>query len=494
VTEDQPAPVRAPASAAALAVRTAEDGPTAAADLVELLAAQAELTAAITARLQVVDDTEHWQTSGSKAQWAWLVRQAKRPSSTGHCLAPMAESTARGLVRLTRGLQKHTVVAEALRDARLSAGHADVVVSALDELASAVIGTSWHDPQWLAAQEHAVVHAATLSDPVLLRRELTARLQALAPLTAARDDESRTARRKASLTPGYDGMWNLTATLDPHSAQLLHAALQAWRRNDHTAGDTRTPSQRDLDALVGIASSWLDAGTTTQRGVTPHVIIQVPEARMAAHDRACDGHERDSTGTDGTDPGGCGNDDHGGPCGDLHELLPDPFSEPLFTRDDRLLTRDEVSDALTRDGPGGLGPPVPPATYPDGTPVAESVLAALLCTGRLTRLVLDADSQPLDVGRTQRLHSWAMWLAAMTRYDWQCAAEGCQAPAGRLELHHALWWRDGGTTRALDAVPLCHGTVSCHTRVHQGRTLRLTDGRFLDRDGLRSPAAQADAA
>jgi hypothetical protein len=49
------------------------DGQVAAADLPQLLAMRAELDAAITARLTVVDRTQTWQQSGARAQWSWLA-------------------------------------------------------------------------------------------------------------------------------------------------------------------------------------------------------------------------------------------------------------------------------------------------------------------------------------------------------------------------------------------------------------------------------------
>jgi hypothetical protein len=464
------------------AVAAPADGLTAAADLHELVRIQAMAAAAIAERLAVVDRQHTWQDTGSRAQWAWLQRHLDADPSD-EPLAPISQSDASALVKLSHDLDVQPVVAAGLRSGRLSQRHCTVLGKALRQLGRLVMGTSWNNPEWLAAQEQAFVNLAVTADPARLQRELRKRLQALAPEPAIRDDEERLAKRRASVTPGFDGMWNVNAELDPHSGQILRAAVDAWRRTDHHAGDTRTPAQRDHDALVGMARAWLDSGTTSQRGATPHLIITVPEARLTAHAHAhesgCPGPTRPTVGS---------------PAPPAGEALPDPFTQPLLTDPTgQLLTPGEVHDLVQTQAPPGLEAPglealVPPATYPDGTPVPERTLSLLLCDSRLTRLVLDTKSQPLDVGRSERIHSWGMWIAAMHQWQWQCAVEGCTAPASRLELHHPTWWRNQGETSLANSVPLCHGNASCHTRVHEGKNLLLRDGRMLTPTGLSSPS------
>ncbi|NUU15645.1 hypothetical protein HP550_00080, partial [Cellulomonas humilata] len=46
---------------------------------------------------------------------------------------------------------------------------------------------------------------------------------------------------------------------------------------------------------------------------------------------------------------------------------------------------------------------VAPATLEDGTPVPMTELARALCEADITRIVMSAESLPLDVGRTKRL-------------------------------------------------------------------------------------------
>jgi hypothetical protein len=409
--------------------------------------------------------------------------------------APMSDGTARGWQRLARTLPLRPLVHAALRAGEISPRHAEVLLTQLTQLDTVVVGTSWNTPEWLAAQEQAFLDLARLTDPVTLQRELGKRLQALAPEPAAKDHAEQVAERRASLTPGFDGTWTLTATLDPHSGQVLRAALEAFRRTDHTAQDHRTPAQRDVDALVGLAHAWLAAGSTRQRGVAPQLIVTVPEARLAAHQTLRDARGRPLTlPTADTRCLHPSSSDCTTDCStDCGERLPDPFTQPLFTRDGQLLSDTEVRQMLDDHGAADtndLLDLVPPATYPDGTPLPEHTLDELLCTATLTRLVLDQDSAVIDVGRASRVFTHPQWLATMTSWQWQCATDGC--PGTRIEVHHARWWRDGGTTDLANAVPLCHGTSSCHTRVHQGATLRLRDGRVLDRHGLHTPDNERD--
>ncbi len=91
-----------------------------------------------------------------------------------------------------------------------------------------------------------------------------------------------------------------------------------------------------------------------------------------------------------------------------------------------------------------------------------SELARCLCDADITRIVMSADSQPLDVGRTRRLHTPAQRKAVIAR-DRGCVWNGCETPAARCEVHHVLWWnRDNGPTDIEHAALTCrhhHGEI-----------------------------------
>ena len=69
--------------------------------------------------------------------------------------------------------------------------------------------------------------------------------------------------------------WAVKGWLSPDSGQLLRTALDAVRGRP-PAGDTRAPSQRDADALVGMAREVLDAGRHGAAAtVRPHLSVHV---------------------------------------------------------------------------------------------------------------------------------------------------------------------------------------------------------------------------
>jgi hypothetical protein len=152
----------------------------------------------------------------------------------------------------------------------------------------------------------------------------------------------------------------------------------------------------------------------------PHVSLIVPAETMAeliAHQRALDALSSLGGGPDGIDPG----------------------------------TRAPAVAALI-DLPWA---PVVPAMLEDGTPVAMSELARVLCDCEMTRIVMSAEGLPLDVGRTKRLVTAAQRRAVIAR-DGQCVWNGCEQHASRCEVHHIRWWdRDHGATSVTNATLLC---------------------------------------
>ena len=92
--------------------------------------------------------------------------------------------------------------------------------------------------------------------------------------------------------------------------------------------------------------------------------------------------------------------------------------------------------------PPGRG--YPPVTLEDGTPVPVSEAAVVLCDCAVTRVAVDADGVPTDLGRTQRLFTGEQRRAILAR-DRECLWPSCHMPARWLQIHHRLWWdRDNG--------------------------------------------------
>src|SRR4051812_35456513 len=88
----------------------------------------------------------------------------------------------------------------------------------------------------------------------------------------------------------------------------------------------------------------------------------------------------------------------------------------------------------------------------------------LACDAQITRLVIDPDGLPLDVGRTQRVVPPHLRRAVEHR-DKNCVFAGCGAPTYWCDVHHLIEWIFGGETSLENSALLCERH---HTKVHHG--------------------------
>ena len=90
-----------------------------------------------------------------------------------------------------------------------------------------------------------------------------------------------------------------------------------------------------------------------------------------------------------------------------------------------------------------------------GEPISAGQARRLACTHGIIPAILNSDSVPLDLGRTQRFFTPAQRLALALR-DGGCAFPGCDRPPSDCEAHHAKEpWHQGGRTDLADGVLLC---------------------------------------
>lgn len=129
-------------------------------------------------------------------------------------------------------------------------------------------------------------------------------------------------------------------------------------------------------------------------------------------------------------------------------------------------------------------------TLETGTPLTPGAVRRLACDAGVLPVVLDGNSQVLDVGRQRRLFTGPLRRALVLR-DGGCAFPGCDRPPRWCDGHHIRHWADGGMTALGNAVLLCGYH---HRFIHRGDwTVRLAaDGRpeFLPPswlDPLRTP-------
>lgn len=219
--------------------------------------------------------------------------------------------------------------------------------------------------------------------------------------------EAVRATRHVTLRETPEGT-HLSGLLDPVAGHTLRLALDAATPTP-AAGDTRTRAQRHADAMVSLARNALDDGTFKAGApVRPHVSLTMDAetfARAQAHQRAA---------TQAADPA----------------TTLDPTTSELLSR-----------------------PPV--VRLDDGPLLPPSELGRLLCATDMTRMVVGAESQVLDVGRTQRLYAGHLRRAVVAR-DTHCVWDGCTMPARFCEVHHLDWWdEDHGHTSIERGALLC---------------------------------------
>jgi hypothetical protein len=96
-----------------------------------------------------------------------------------------------------------------------------------------------------------------------------------------------------------------------------------------------------------------------------------------------------------------------------------------------------------------------------GEKISPALARRLACEAGIIPVVLDGDSQPLDLGRRRRLYTEYQRVAMFVR-DRGCRAEGCDRTTG-LHAHHKHRWTDGGRTDLADGITLCPWH---HARAH----------------------------
>ncbi|WUJ68713.1 HNH endonuclease [Kribbella soli] len=118
--------------------------------------------------------------------------------------------------------------------------------------------------------------------------------------------------------------------------------------------------------------------------------------------------------------------------------------------------------AATADASGQL-------VYGDG--LSAATVRRLACDAKIIPLVLGSNSEPLDVGRSERLVTRAMRRALNAR-DNGCVI--CGAPPIMCDAHHLLSWIDGGETKISNLALLCRRH---HVDLHHGTwTISITNG------------------
>ena len=123
-------------------------------------------------------------------------------------------------------------------------------------------------------------------------------------------------------------------------------------------------------------------------------------------------------------------------------------------------------------------------------------LERITCDCDISRVITAGRSEILDVGRTTRTISPAIWKALVVR-DRHCQAPGCDRPPASCQAHHIVHWTRGGPTNLDNLLLLCGFH---HKLVHEHRwtVCREPGGTFawFRADGSRyqtGPVAPSEA-
>ena len=94
-------------------------------------------------------------------------------------------------------------------------------------------------------------------------------------------------------------------------------------------------------------------------------------------------------------------------------------------------------------------------------PVTSEQVRMIACDSGVSRIVMHGPGQVLDVGRVTRSIPPAIRRAVVAR-DRHCVGPGCYTPPQHCDVHHIVFWEDGGETSLANCVLLCrrhHGFV-----------------------------------
>ncbi|MFC7449661.1 HNH endonuclease signature motif containing protein [Rhodococcus daqingensis] len=289
-----------------------------------------------------------------------------------------------------------------------------------------------HDTRSQACARY-LLYAARAEDSTVLARRAKALELILNGDPRKKRDSENPELNEFYASPGLGGRVHVKGHFDAHTGEALLTALSALSKprpgaNNHDGQhgrDQRTPAQRRADAFTHIISSYLDSGRTpTEGGERPHVSVFVDADDLAA--ATATASATTSTATSAT------------------------ANTASAEHQDRVRNR-----AGRRRGP---------AWMPWLGPISLDLAAQIACDADITPISMDADGNPLDVGRTTRLIP-AKLRRALNARDCGCAFPGCGRPAAWTEAHHIQHWANGGPTNLSNLVLLCRFH---HTTVHRG--------------------------
>lgn len=249
--------------------------------------------------------------------------------------------------------------------------------------------------------------------------------------------------------------------------------------------DGRTTAERWLNTMM----DFLSAGLVLRKTYDPNATASEQKVRDQALHKAAEHSDvlADLLGFDSTDDKGTDNYPTDGaeltnqPTGDpIASLIPSGYQ--LLRPNLEVIVEVALQDLVdVRPDAGSIEPPVLTDTPTDRTNEVSKIVELLkqphyarpapmgtpgnvkinyglarqqACSNNIIPMVLGSASQPLDVGRSQRLFPRAIRRALHVR-DRGCVVPGCPIPAVWCEGHHIIPWERGGETKLSNSALLC---------------------------------------
>ena len=101
-------------------------------------------------------------------------------------------------------------------------------------------------------------------------------------------------------------------------------------------------------------------------------------------------------------------------------------------------------------------------------PIPAEQARRMTCDATISRVLLDAESVPVEMGRATRTIPPPLRRTLELR-DAHCTHPGCTVPARWCDAHHIIHWADGGKTETANLRLLCR---QHHRQAHQDQVYR----------------------
>ncbi|MBP2356726.1 5-methylcytosine-specific restriction protein A [Kribbella aluminosa] len=345
-------------------------------------------------------------------------------------------------LKLARTLPKYDAVSTALTDdvRPLRPAQAGVIVRALERVRSRV------PVEDLDVAAEQLVNLAGQLSPGELATAATQICDLLDSDGPEPDEKAACERESLTLVEAENGV-KFRGYLANENAELLRSRIHAAARPHKTVDgelDPRSREKRQADALtstLAIAAAATDSGfkPPTGMGLKPPTADSRPTgvgAEVLPFDGVAD------------DPAAVGRESW----------------VPGFGAKANLTVTIDFEDlkSAAADATGDL-------VY--GGRLSAAAIRRIACDAKVIPVVLGSTSEPLDVGRAERLVTRGIRRALNAR-DRGCVV--CGAPPIHCDAHHLRSWIDGGDTAIHNLVLLCRAH---HTALHAGHwVITITDG------------------